>query len=105
MSNLTEYGCQRERVTRTGYTHLRVAPGTERVVKRHPMIAPQASCGFVHVVSDGADAIEERVNGEETRGLWRGRDVILIITHRLFSRERRRQRCTTVLFSVTITLT
>ena len=60
---------------------------------------------IVHVISDGADAIEERVNGEETRGLWRGRDVILVITHRLFSRERRLQRCTTVLFSVTIALT
>ena len=39
MSNLTEYGCKRERAARKGYTHLRVAPGTELVVKRHPMIA------------------------------------------------------------------
>ena len=68
MSDLTEYRCQRERAARKGYTHLRVAPGTGRVVKRHPMIAPQAWCGFVHVVPDGADAIEEYVTGEETRG-------------------------------------
>ena len=39
-----------------------MAPSTGRVV-RHPVIAPQAWCGFVHVVSDGADAIEERMHG------------------------------------------
>ena len=39
-----------------------MTPSTGRVV-HHPVIAPQAWCGFVHVVSDGADAIEERVYG------------------------------------------